>query len=113
MASHGRAMDTMCRIDRTARFGGSRCRVNEEKSETRTKFCSLERANCNANRVRAVSVTAARSTSDSSAGLELRRLFRASGRIAGAVGMSAGAGKLALVDDQVFIADRALLKPAF
>jgi hypothetical protein len=54
MASHGRAMDTMCRIDRTARFGGSRCRVNEEKSETRTKFCSLERANCNANRVRAV-----------------------------------------------------------
>ena len=27
-------------------FGGSRCCVNEEKSKTRTKFCSLERANC-------------------------------------------------------------------
>jgi hypothetical protein len=33
------------RIDRTARFSGSRCWVNEEKSETCTKFSSLERAN--------------------------------------------------------------------
>src|SRR5580658_9153522 len=45
MASHGRAMDTVRRIDRTARFSGSRCWVNEEKSETCTKFSSLERAN--------------------------------------------------------------------
>jgi hypothetical protein len=32
------AMDTMCRIDRTARFGSSRCWVNEKKSETYKQF---------------------------------------------------------------------------
>ena len=49
-----------------------------------------------------------------SAGLgELRRLFRALGGVAGAVGMRAGCRELAAVDDEIFVADRAALEAAF
>src|SRR5437773_836372 len=45
--------------------------------------------------------------------LEFRRLLGAAGGVAGAVGMGPGSGELAAVDDQVFLADRPLLEPAF
>jgi hypothetical protein len=44
--------------------------------------------------------------------LEFRRLFRTGGRVSGAIGMGAGARKLAAVDDQIFFPDRATLEPA-
>ena len=47
-----------------------------------------------------------------SAGPEARRLVRAAGGVAGAVGVRAGAGELAAVDDQVLLADRAPVEPA-
>ena len=49
----------------------------------------------------------------SAGGLEFRRLFRAAGRVAGAVGMSAGAGELTAIDDQILVANRPFVEPAF
>ena len=47
-----------------------------------------------------------------SAGLEARGLLRAARGVARAVGVRAGAGELAAVDDQVLLADRAAVEPA-
>ena len=44
--------------------------------------------------------------------LEARRFVGASGGVAGAVRMSAGARQRAAIDDQVFLADRTTIKPA-
>ena len=44
---------------------------------------------------------------------EFGRFFRSLGRVARAIRMRAGAGKLAAVDDEVFGPDRPLLEPAF
>jgi hypothetical protein len=43
---------------------------------------------------------------------EARNFFRATRRVACAVGMDAGTGKLASVDDKIFVADRPAVKPA-
>src|SRR6476620_2042907 len=47
-----------------------------------------------------------------SSGTKPRGLFRAACCIAGAIGMGAGPGKLAAVDDQVLLPDRAAVEPA-
>ena len=47
-----------------------------------------------------------------STALEAGGLLGAAGRVAGAVGVGAGAGELAAVDDQVLLADRAAVEPA-
>ena len=45
--------------------------------------------------------------------LELGRVFRSLGRVAGAIRMLALARQLAAVDDEIFVPDRPLLEPAF
>src|SRR5215210_965253 len=47
-----------------------------------------------------------------SAGGEPGRFVGAAGGVAGAVGVGAGSGELAAVDDQVLLADRAAVEPA-
>src|SRR5580693_1892700 len=45
--------------------------------------------------------------------LELGRVFRSLGRVAGAIRMCARARQLAAVDDEIFVPDRSLLEPTF